>query len=129
MRIAIAADDDMINRYFLDSKWFLLYDVEGQEVTRELKVPSLGEGQEALIRALADYRANVLICGGLSGSAKASLGEAGILAFGGIIGKPDAAIRALLTGTLQADPSAACAGESCSGSCGEESCKNCQFKN
>ena len=56
MRIAIAADDDMINRYFLDSKWFLLYDVEGQEVTRELKVPSLGEGQEALIRALADYR-------------------------------------------------------------------------
>ena len=42
MRIAIAADDDMINRYFLDSKWFLLYDVEGQEVTRELKVPALG---------------------------------------------------------------------------------------
>ena len=129
MRIAVAADGEVINRYFLDSKRFILYDVEGQQVMRELDVPSLGEGQEALIRALSDYRANVLICGGLSGSAKAALGEAGILAFGGIIGKPDAAIRALLTGTLQADPDAACAGESCSGSCGEESCKNCQFKN
>ncbi len=124
MRIAVAADGDRINPYFLDSKWFLLYDIEEKQVTRELKVPSLGEGQDALIRALADYRANVLICGGLSGQAKAALGEAGILAFGGIIGKPDTAVNALLAGSLSADP-----GSACSGSCGEESCKNCQFKN
>ena len=128
MRIAVAADGEVINRYFLDSKRFILYDVEGQQVMRELNVPSLGEGQEALIRALSDYRANVLICGGLSGSAKAALGEAGILAFGGIIGKPDTAVNALLAGKLTADPDASCS-ESCSGSCGEESCKNCQFKN
>ena len=124
MRIAVAADGDVINRYFLDSRRFILYDVEGRQVTRELNVPSLGEGQEALIQALSDYRANVLICGVLSGSAKAALGEAGILAFGGIIGKPDTAVSALLKGSLKADPNASCAG-----SCGEESCKNCQFKN
>jgi len=128
MRIAVAADGEVINRYFLDSKRFILYDVEGQQVMRELDVPSLGEGQEALIRALTDYRANVLICGGLSGSAKAALGEAGILAFGGIIGKPDTAVNALLAGKLTADPDASCS-EGCTGSCGEESCKNCQFKN
>ena len=128
MRIAVAADEEMINRVFLDSKWFILYDIEEQAVTRELKVPALGEGQEALIRALTDYRANVLICGGLSGSTKAALGEAGILAFGGIIGKPGTAVRALLSGTLSAEPGTACS-DGCSGSCGEESCKNCQFKN
>ena len=97
-------------------------------MTRELHVPSLGEGQDALIRALSDYRVNVLICGSLSGSARAALGEAGILAFGGIIGKPDTAVNALLAGKLTAAPDAACA-EGCSGTCGEESCKNCQFKN
>ncbi|MBR3555546.1 MAG: NifB/NifX family molybdenum-iron cluster-binding protein [Oscillospiraceae bacterium] len=128
MRIAVAADGDVINRYFLDSKRFVLYDVEGQEVKRELSVPSLGDGQDALIQALSEYRANVLICGGLSGSTKAALGEAGILAFGGIIGKPDIAVNALLAGSLAAASDASCA-ESCSGSCGEESCKNCQFKN
>ena len=128
MRIAVAADGDVINRYFLDSKRFVLYDVEGQEVKRELSVPSLGDGQEALIQALSEYRANVLICGGLSGSARAALGEAGILAFGGIIGKPDIAVNALLTGTLSSASDASCS-EGCSGSCGEESCKNCQFKN
>ncbi len=128
MRIAVAADGEIINRVFLDSKWFILYDIEEKKVTRELKVPALGEGQEALIRALADYRANVLICGGLNGSTRAALGEAGILAFGGIIGKPEIAVGALLAGSLTADPGAPCS-EGCSGSCGEESCKDCQFKN
>ncbi len=123
MRIAIAADGEQINRYFLDSRWFRLYDVEGQTVTQELKVPALGEGQEELIRALSEYRANVLICGALSGKARAALGEAGILTFGGIIGKPENAVAALLAGTLTQS------GEACSHSCSEESCKNCQFKN
>ncbi len=129
MRVAIAADGEMINRNFLDSKSFQLYDVEGQKVLRELTVPSLGEGEEALINALTAYRANVLICGGLSGKTRVALGEVGILAFGGIIGKAETAIGALLAGTLSSDPEKSCAAEGCSGSCSEESCKNCQFKN
>ncbi len=129
MRIAVAADGDMIARQFGESNWFRLYEVEGGQVIRELDVPALGEGQEALIRSLADYRANVLICGAVSGSARAALGEAGILAFGGIIGRSEVAVSAFLAGALSSGTDPSCAAEGCSGSCGEESCKNCQFKN
>ena len=127
MRIAVAADGDMIGRRFQDSKWFRLFEVEGGQVTRKLDVPALGEGQEALVRSLADYRANVLICGGLSGSARVSLGEAGILTFGGIIGKAEAAVNAMLSGELTSD--ASCTADGCKGSCDGESCKNCQLNN
>lgn len=129
MRIAVASDGDMVGRQFQESKWFRLYEVEGGRVIRELDVPALGEGEEALIRSLADYRANVLICGAVSGSARAALGEVGILAFGGIIGRSGAAVNAFLAGTLSSGTDASCAAEGCSGSCGETSCKNCQFKN
>ncbi len=128
MRVAISADGEMINRNFLDSVSFRLYDIEGQKVLRELTVPALGEGQDALIQALTAYRANVLICGGVSGKTRVALGEAGILTFGGIIGKAETAIDALLAGTLSSDPEKRSSADGCSGSCEKESCKNCQFK-
>ena len=128
MRIAVAAAGEMITRQCPERRFFQLYDVENQKVTRELTVPSLGEGQEALIKALADYRANILICGALSGKAKAELGDAGILVFGGIIGKAETAVNALLAGSLTSDSAGSCSGEGCEGGCSEESCKNCQFK-
>ena len=128
MRVAISADGEMINRNFLDSVSFRLYDIEGQKVLRELTVPALGEGQDALIQALTAYRANVLICGGVSGKTRVALGEAGILTFGGIIGKAETAIDALLAGTLSSDPEKSDSSDGCSGSCEKESCKNCQFK-
>ena len=128
MRVAISADGEMINRNFLDSVSFRLYDIEGKDVLRELTVPALGEGQDALIQALTAYRANVLICGGVSGKTRVALGEAGILTFGGIIGKAETAIDALLAGTLSSDPEKRSSADSCSGSCEKESCKNGQFK-
>ena len=128
MRIAVAADQEMINPSFGETRNFRLYEAEGDRVTRELSVPALGEGPEELTRALSDYRVNVLICGALSGSARVALGKAGILVFGGIIGRAGNAVEALLRGTLNAQGKADCA-EDCSGSCSAESCKNCQFKN
>ena len=128
MRIAVAADGEMVSRQFSETRWFLLCEAEEGRVTRELTVPSLGEDQEALVRALSDCRVSVLICGALSGSARAALIEAGILTFGGVIGKTHAAVDALMNGSLAADPSVSRTGEGCSGSCSEENCKDCQFK-
>ncbi len=128
MRIAVAADGEMVSRQFSETRWYLLCEAEKGRVTRELTVPSLGEDQEALIKALSDYRVSVLICGALSGSARAALGNAGILTFGGVIGKTHAEVNALMNGSLSAEPSAPRTGEGCGGSCSEEDCKDCQFK-
>jgi len=128
MRIAVAADEEMINQHFSETSWFRLYDVEGKQVTRELRVPSFGGGASALVSSLSDYKVNVLICGALDGKTKVSLGDAGILVFGGIIGKTEPAVEALISGTLTACADSGFGSDGCSGSCGEN-CKSCQLKN
>lgn len=116
MRVAVAYDDGNIFSRFGETKFFKLYELEGKSVVREVVVPAFGEGHEALAACLGDYGANVLICGGIGGSARVALGEAGILVFGGVIGKADVAVQAFLNGTLNASPEAGC-GEACSGQC------------
>ena len=115
MRIAVSVENDRILPGFAGTRWFRLYEAEGQRIVRELTVPSLGEDPASLTAALRDYRANALICGGVDGKTRAALEEAGVLVFGGVIGKPEDAVKALLTGTLSAVPK----------ECSADSCKSC----
>ena len=126
MRIAVSVENDRIHPSFAGTRWFRLYEVEGQRVVRELTVPSLGEDPAALTAALRDYRANALICGGVDGKTRAALGEAGVLVFGGVIGRPEDAVKALLEGSLSAAPTE-CSGEECR-SC-TAGCKTCRKTN
>ena len=112
MRIAVSVENDRIHPSFSETRLFRLYEAEGQRIVRELTVPSLGEDTAALTAALRDYRANALICGSVDGRTRAALEESGVLVFGGVIGRPEDAVIALLEGTLSAAPTE-CSGEAC----------------
>lgn len=117
MRVAVAYENGNVFSNFGETKSFKLYELEGKSIVREVVVPAFGEGHEALASSLGEYGANVLICGGVGGSARVALGETGILVFGGVIGKADVAVQAFLNGTLNANPEAGCCGEDCGGHC------------
>jgi len=119
MRIAVPVEDGKINQHFGHTQWFNLYEVTGTTVQREMTVPSLGEGHDALAAALGEYKVNVLLCGGIGGKARVALEEAGIIVYGGIIGTPQGAVDAFLSGGLRYDPSACAEGGGC-GSCSED---------
>ena len=83
------------------------------------------------ISAAKARHADVVICGGIGGGAQSALTEAGIRFYGGVSGSADAAVQALLDGSLGYDPEARCdhhdhahgAGHTCGEhGCGEHSC-------
>ena len=86
----------------------------------------------ALAGFLMQNGVDTLICGGIGGGAQAALAEAGIKLYGGVSGDADAAVSALLNGSLGYDPNVHCdhhdhehgeAGHSCGDhGCGKHSC-------
>ena len=117
MRVAVSYDDGNVFSPFSGTKALKLYELEGKSITRELVVPTWGEGSEAQMECLKQYAANVLICGAVEGTVRAKLLDAGILTFGGVIGKADTAVQAFINGTLQAAPDGKCDAHSCGGKC------------
>ena len=81
---------------------------------------------------LMQHGVDTLVCGGIGGGAQAALAEAGIKLYGGVSGDADAAVSALLNGSLGYDPNVHCdhhdhehgeAGHSCGDhGCGKHSC-------
>ncbi|MBP5622124.1 MAG: hypothetical protein J6X44_08935, partial [Thermoguttaceae bacterium] len=60
-----------------------------------------------------------VVCGGIGGGAQNNLKNMGLKLYGGVRGDADAAVAALLSGTLEFDPVAQCAdreeGRGCGG--------------
>ncbi len=121
MRIAVPVEDGVVSGLFDESKWFLLCETEGKALSREMTVPAFGEGCDALVSSLSDYRVNVLLCGAISGKARLALEKAGILSFGGVSGNAGEAVNAFLRGTLRFAPERGC--HDCD-SCGDDSCES-----
>ena len=67
-------------------------------------VDTNGSGHGALAGFLLQNGVDTLICGGIGGGAQAALAEAGIKLYGGVSGDADAAVSALLNGSLGYDP-------------------------
>lgn len=108
MKIAVAYENGQIFQHFGHTEQFKLYDVaEGRIVGTEL-VQTNGSGHGALAGFLMQRGADALICGGIGGGAQAALAEAGIKLYGGVSGSADAAVEALLAGTLGYDPNVRC---------------------
>ena len=57
---------------------------------------------------LMQHGVDTLVCGGIGGGAQAALAEAGIKLYGGVSGDADAAVSALLNGSLGYDPNVHC---------------------
>ena len=98
----------------------------------KIEVYGNGSGHGALAGFLMQHGVDTLVCGGIGGGAQAALAEAGIKLYGGVSGDADAAVSALLSGSLGYDPNIHCdhhdhehgeAGHTCGDhGCGNHSC-------
>ena len=108
MKIAVAYENGLVFQHFGHTQQFMVYETENGQVQSSALLPSGGSGHGALAGLLGQAGVQALICGGIGGGARAALAQAGIAVYGGVSGSADAAVLALLAGTLAFDPNAAC---------------------
>lgn len=125
MRIAVTYANGEIFQHFGHTEEFKVYDVQDGKVVASEVVDTNGQGHGALAGVLTALKADVLICGGIGGGAQMALTAAGIKLYGGVSGSADAAVEALLAGTMDYNPAVKCShhGEHGEGhTCGEHGC-------
>ncbi len=111
MRIAVpySKASGEIAPAFAEAESFRLYNVEGDKIVSDLAIPAFGTGEQAMLETLRAARADVLICGGITKSARKLVAAAGIAAWPGFGGSADDAARAFVTGGLKHDEGHDCA--------------------
>ena len=108
MRIAVTYENGQIFQHFGHTAQFKIYDVANGEIVRAEVVDTNGSGHGALAGFLMQLGVDALICGGIGGGAQMALAEVGIRLFGGVSGDADAAVNALIAGTLGYNPDVHC---------------------
>lgn len=108
MRIAVTYENGQIFQHFGHTEQFKIYDVADGQIVREAVVDTNGSGHGALAGFLMQLGVDALICGGIGGGAQMALAEVGIRLFGGVSGDADAAVNALIAGTLGYNPDVHC---------------------
>ena len=131
MKIAVTYQDGDIFQHFGHTEFFKIYDIENTDIVKTEIVNTNGSGHGALAQFLHEHSVDTLICGGIGGGAQMALSQAGIKLYGGVTGKADAAVNALLNNKLNYDPAVKCdhheqehggAGHTCSAhGCGSHS--------
>ena len=108
MKIAVTYENGEIFGHFGHTKQFKVYETENGKILSSKVVDTNGSGHGALAGMLSALDIDVLICGGIGGSAQMALAEAGIKLFGGVQGDADKAVEAYLNDALQYDPDSKC---------------------
>ena len=130
MKIAVTYENGQIFQHFGHTEAFKLYEIEDGKVVSSAVISTNGRGHGALAAILSACEIDAIICGGIGGGAQIALAQAGIQLFGGVTGDADAAVEALLNGTLAFNPNVMCShhgdhheGHDCgSHGCGEHGC-------
>ena len=128
MRVAVAYDNGNVFGHFGRTEQFKIYDIKDGKVVGSQVLGTNGEGCGALAGILSIADVDALICGGIGGGAVNAIEEAGIKLYAGASGNTDAAVEALIGGTLSAVGEANCGhrdhehGEG--HSCGHGGCHN-----
>ncbi len=124
MKIAVTYENGQIFQHFGHCENFKVYEVEGEKILSSKVENAAGSGHGALAGFLKNLGVDTLICGGIGAGAKTALAEAGIKLFGGVSGDADAAVEALLKGTLEYNANVQCNhhGHGEGHSCGEHKC-------
>jgi predicted DNA-binding protein (UPF0251 family)/predicted Fe-Mo cluster-binding NifX family protein len=108
MRVAVTYDNGNIFGHFGRTEQFKVYDIEDGKVANSQIISTNGEGCGALAGILNIAGVDALICGGIGGGAVNAIEEAGIKLYAGASGNTDAAVEALIAGTLDAGNEANC---------------------
>lgn len=101
MKIAVTYENGEIFQHFGRSEQFKVYEVTDNTVVSSEVVGTNGSGHGALAGLLSGLGVDTLICGGIGAGAQNALAAAGIKLYGGVSGGADAAVNALLNGTLE----------------------------
>lgn len=122
MKIAVTYENGLVFQHFGHTQQFKIYDTADGKILSAQVVDTGGSGHGAMAGFLRAREVDVLICGGIGMGAQNALAQAGIRLYGGVTGKADDAVQALLSGTLTYDPNAHCdhhgqheEGHTCSG--------------
>ena len=108
MRVAVTYENGNILGHFGRTEQFKVYDIEDGKIVDSKVLDTNGEGCGALAGILNIADVDALICGGIGGGAQIALEEAGIKLYAGAEGSADAAVEALIAGTLDASGEANC---------------------
>ena len=108
MKIAVPYENGAVFGHFGHTAQFKIYTAENGVLTDARVLPTNGSGHSALAGFLTAAGVDTLICGGIGAGAKQALAAANIPVYGGVCGAADAAVVALLSGTLAYDPNARC---------------------
>ena len=128
MKIAVTYQNGQIFQHFGHTEQFKVYTVDNGIITTDEIVDTNGSGHGALAGLLSTLGVDALICGGIGGGAQTALTQAGIKLYGGVSGSADAAVKALLGGTLGFDPNVKCDHHDHHGeghTCGNHGCGHC----
>ena len=108
MKIAVTYENGQIFQHFGHCATFKLYEVEENKVVSARVIDATGSGHSLLAGFLMMNGVDDLICGGIGGGAQMALKQFGIRLHGGVQGDADAAVEALLAGTLEASDAPNC---------------------
>ena len=108
MKIAVTYADGQVYQHFGHAAQFKLYTVESGMILDTAVVDATASGHSAMVSYLQRQGVNTVICGGIGGGAQQALAQAGIRLFGGVSGDADAAVHALLAGSLGYNPNVRC---------------------
>ena len=108
MRIAVTYENGNVFQHFGRTEQFKLYDIEDGKIVNTQVIGTNGIGHGALAGILQASGTDVLICGGIGPGAQYALADAGIILYAGAEGDTDAAVQALLDGTLPEIGDATC---------------------
>ena len=130
MKIAVTYENGQVFQHFGHTQQFKIYEVAGDKITGTEVIDTNGNGHGALAGFLMQRGVDTLICGGIGGGAQMALATAGIRLYGGVSGDADAAVNALLAGSLGYNPNVRCdhhdhgeGGHTCGDhGCGHHSC-------
>lgn len=133
MKIAVTYQNGQIFQHFGHTEQFKIYIAENGKIISSEVVDTNGSGHGALAGLLSSLGVDTLICGGIGGGAQMALMQAGIKLYGGVTGSSDAAVEALLMGTLGFNPNVKCDHHDHHGeghTCGDHGCgHNCSGNN
>lgn len=108
MRVAVTYDNGKVFGHFGRTEQFKVYDIEDGKIISSRILDTNGEGCGALAGILKIADVDALICGGIGGGAQMALEKAGIKLYAGASGSTDAAVEAMIAGTLDASGEANC---------------------
>ncbi len=131
MRIAVPVQNGMVVPAFEEATTFKLYDVEENQITRELTLSAGGSGSELLADFLKSAGVSLLLCAAIAGKTIALLDQRNILFQWGVLGQADQMVREYLANQLALRKNPGCGHGGCSCEdgcdCGDE-CEGCGWE-